>query len=112
MLKRVVIGVSFMSLVLVGQVFAENQGAKIIYLKGGGFGRVLFTHQHHQNKLADCQVCHGLFAMETGAIDKGVSAGTLTRVQVMDQCRNCHSETAMAGKKSGSTACKGCHAKR
>jgi len=109
MLKRAVIGGAVLLLVLVGQAFAENQGAKTIVLRGEDFDSVHLSHIRHEIKLGDCQACHKLYAKETDAIEKGVRAGALKRKQVMDQCEDCHSEIAIAGEKSGPTSCKGCH---
>lgn len=109
MLKRAVAGAAVLLFVLVGQVFAENQGAEIIILKSEDFDSVHLSHILHEIKLGDCQVCHKLYAKETDAIEKSVRTGILKRKQVMDQCEGCHSETAIAGKRSGPTSCKGCH---
>lgn len=109
MLKRAVIGGAVLCMVVAGEAFAENQGAEFIVLKGEDFASVHLSHIRHETKLGDCQLCHNLYAKEPGAIEKSVRAGTLTRKQVMDQCEVCHSETAIAGKRSGPTSCRGCH---
>lgn len=109
MLKRVIIWVSVLAVIGVGQAFAENDGAKIIELEGNEYGNAHLSHVLHQIKLKDCEICHKLYAKETGAIEKSIKAGTLKRMQVMNYCNECHKETALAGKRSGPTACKGCH---
>lgn len=109
--KAIVVGVSVLSLVVVGHAFAENMGAESMVLKGGKMGDVNFPHKLHQDKLGDCEVCHSLFPKEAGAIEKGIAAGSLKKKQVMDTCKACHKKTKDEGKEAGPTSCKGCHKK-
>jgi len=101
--------ISILPLVFAGLAFAADRGAEFIDLQGRDFGSVQFTHLLHQINLGDCEVCHKLYPMETDGIEERVRAGALTRRQVMDNCMDCHRKTALAGKKSGSTSCRGCH---
>ena len=109
MLTRTVIGGAGLLLLWAGSACAENQGAATIVLRSEDFDSVHLSHILHEIKLGDCQLCHKLYAKETDAIEKSVRAGVLKRKQVMDQCEECHAETAIDGKKSGPTSCRGCH---
>jgi hypothetical protein len=109
--KAIIIGVSVLSLAFTGTAFAAGKGAETMVLKGGSMGNVEFPHQEHQNKLKNCEACHKLFPQEAGAIQELIGAGTLQKKQVMNNCVNCHKETAAKGKESGPTSCKDCHNK-
>jgi len=85
------------------------KGAPIIEIHGGGLGNISFPHQEHQNALGDCSPCHKLFPQEPGSIEKLKTEGKLKKKQVMEQCRNCHKETAAKGEKAGPVNCKDCH---
>jgi len=109
-LKKVInVGILVLSLAFVECAFAKNKGAAYIDLPSGELGVVDFPHKLHQRKLRDCEVCHRLYPEELGAIEKSIGARTLKRKQVMGECIDCHRQTAIAGKKSGTTSCRGCH---
>lgn len=91
----------------------ENRGAAEITIKGGQRGDVSFPHLRHQEKLADCNICHAVFPQEQGAIDALKAEGKLKPKQVMNkQCTGCHKEKKRAGEKSGPTTCNSCHIKK
>lgn len=109
--KAIVIGVSILSLAFVGSAFAGGMGAATMTLDGGHMGNVNFPHHLHQMKVGNCQVCHKLFPKEAGAIKKGIAAGTLKKMQVMNACKACHQNLKNEGKAAGPTSCMGCHKK-
>ena len=90
---------------------AQNRGAEQMVLHGGKSGSVPFPHAAHQQTLVDCNLCHGLFPQESGAIERLKESGELKKKKVMRQCTFCHRKTAKAGKASGPTRCKTCHNK-
>lgn len=91
---------------------AENAGAAQMTLPGGGSGSVPFPHQAHQTALKDCQLCHGSFPQQPGAIETLKAQGALESKQVMNkQCIACHKQKKTAGEKSGPITCTGCHQK-
>lgn len=107
--KAIIIGVSILSMAFAGTVFAAGQAN--ITLKGGAMGDVHFPHKLHQDTLKDCKLCHKLFPMKEGAIQKGIADGKLKKKEVMKNCETCHKADKKAGKKAGPTSCKGCHKK-
>ena len=109
--KAIVVGVSVLSLSLVGSAFAGGRGAEFMVLKGGSTGDVSFPHKLHQDKLKNCENCHNLFPEEAGSIQKLIAAGTLKKKQVMNTCKSCHQETKDKGQTAGPTSCKVCHNK-
>jgi len=109
--KAIIVGVSILALSFVGTAFAGGNGAETMVLKGGSKGDVSFPHKLHQDKLNDCEACHKLFPKEAGAIQKLIAAGTLKKMQVMNNCKSCHKEAKDKGQTAGPTSCKGCHNK-
>ena len=107
--KAIIIGISVLSFAFAGTAFA--MGAKTIVLKGGMMGDVTFPHEAHQKSLKDCNLCHKLFPMKAGAIEKGIADGKLKKKEVMKNCEKCHKADKAAGKPAGPTSCKGCHKK-
>jgi hypothetical protein len=90
----------------------ENRGADAITMDGGSRGVVPFPHHLHQSTLGDCNVCHGLFPQELGAIVRLKQEGTLAGKQIMNKhCVKCHRAEKKAGNKSGPTSCAQCHKK-
>jgi hypothetical protein len=90
-----------------------NTGAADIVLDGGTGGNVKFPHHRHQQKLADCMICHSVFPQKTGAITELKAQGKIAKKQIMnEQCTNCHKEKKQAGEKSGPTSCTTCHVKQ
>lgn len=91
---------------------SQSKGSAEMVLAGGTSGPVAFPHQRHQEKLADCNICHAVFPQKAGAIEELKTQGKLAKKQVMnDQCTKCHREKKQAGEKSGPTTCTTCHAK-
>jgi len=109
--KAIIVGISVLSLAFAGAAFAGGNGAEFMVLKGGSVGDVGFPHKLHQDKLNDCEVCHNLFPQKAGAVQKLISAGTLKKKQVMDNCKSCHQETKDKGRTAGPTSCDSCHDK-
>ncbi len=109
--KAIVIGISVLSLLFVGNVFAADMGQATMVLKGGHMGDIQFPHKLHQEKVGNCDACHKLFPKEAGAIEKGMAAGTLKKKEVMKNCEECHKANKKEGKPAGPTSCKGCHKK-
>lgn len=107
--KAIIIGVALLSLAFVGSAFA--MGKKVIVLKGGFMGNITFPHEMHQKKLHKCSLCHHLFPMEEGAIQKGIASGKLHKKEVMKNCEGCHKKMKSEGKTTGPTTCRGCHKK-
>jgi hypothetical protein len=98
-----------------GAVFGQTQntGAAEIVLDGGTSGNVVFPHQRHQAKLADCTICHSAFPQKAGAIEELKAQGKLAKKQIMnEQCTKCHREKKQAGEKAGPTSCTTCHVKQ
>lgn len=102
-----------LSLMLAGGLYAlENKGAEQMVLDGRNAGPVPFPHHQHQNTLGDCQVCHRLFPMEAGSINKLKDEGQLARKQVMNKlCIQCHKARIKNGELAGPTSCTQCHRK-
>ena len=91
---------------------AANQGPETIDIFGGQSGKVPFTHAQHQNRLKDCNICHGVFPQETDAIKRMKESGALKPKKVMNlQCIKCHKEEKRAGKPHGPVTCSTCHQK-
>jgi len=91
---------------------AANQGAANISIFGGSRGEVPFPHHAHQERLKDCNTCHGSFPQEADGLKKMKEAGKLKPKQVMNkQCVNCHKEQKKAGNPTGPTTCSKCHVK-
>jgi hypothetical protein len=92
---------------------SQNRGATEIVLEGGTSGNVTFPHQRHQERLADCNICHAVFPQKAGAIEELKAQGKLAKKQVMnEQCTRCHREKKQAGEKTGPTTCTTCHVKQ
>ena len=91
---------------------AANQGPETIDIFGGQSGKVHFTHARHQNRIGDCNVCHGVFPQETDAIKRMKESGALKPKKVMNlQCIKCHKAEKQAGKPHGPVTCTTCHQK-
>ena len=91
---------------------ADNRGPDKIEIFGGDRGKIPFPHAKHQENLKDCNICHGVFPQETGAIKKMKEQGTLKPKKVMNlQCIKCHKEEKKAGKPHGPVTCNTCHVK-
>ncbi|UCF93922.1 MAG: cytochrome c3 family protein [Desulfobacterales bacterium] len=89
-----------------------DKGAEEIVLFGGERGRVPFPHHRHQEKLGNCDICHSVYAQQSGIIQELKEAGKLQKKQIMNkQCTKCHKEKRRSGEKSGPTACTSCHIK-
>ena len=109
-LKAVVLALTGCILVAGFSLAMENMGADQIELNGGTRGQVPFPHHQHQNVLVDCNVCHGVFPQEKGAIDRLKAEGKLQKKEVMNKlCTSCHKEKKKAGEKTGPVTCKQCH---
>jgi hypothetical protein len=90
----------------------QNKGAENITLDGGNRGKVPFPHHRHQEKIADCEICHSTFPQEAGIIEKLKVEGQLKKKYVMNKlCTKCHKEKKNAGEKAGPTTCAKCHIK-
>lgn len=90
----------------------QNKGAENITLDGGNRGKVPFPHHRHQEKIADCEICHSAFPQEAGIIEKLKVEGQLKKKYVMNKlCTKCHKEKKNAGEKTGPTTCAKCHIK-
>ncbi|HSO19273.1 MAG TPA: cytochrome c3 family protein [Desulfosarcina sp.] len=95
--------------VLVG---AAAQGPEKIVIEGGVSGKVPFPHARHQDRIGDCNVCHGVFPQEAEAIRKLKEQGKLKPKKVMNlQCIKCHKQEKQAGKPHGPLTCTQCHVK-
>jgi len=93
-------------------VAVQNQGAKDINLDGGKKGDVDFPHHLHQNAIADCNACHGVFPKTAGIIKELKIQGKLKKKQVMNKtCIKCHKAKKKAGEKTGPVKCSQCHVK-
>ena len=93
-------------------VQAVNQGPEQITIFGGSQGKVPFPHRQHQDRLNDCNVCHGIFPQETDAMKKLKEQGALKPKKVMNlQCIRCHKEDKRASKPHGPVTCNTCHIK-
>ncbi|MFO7748974.1 MAG: cytochrome c3 family protein [Desulfobacteraceae bacterium] len=93
-------------------VAAEKKGAEKMELNGGSRGMISFPHSLHQNALEECTVCHSIFPMEKGSIDRLKAEGTLKKKQVMYRsCIQCHRDKKKAGESYGPTSCSQCHAR-
>ena len=91
---------------------SQNKGAANIELNGGKRGNVPFPHHQHQERLAECNICHSIFPQKTGSIAELQTEGKLKKKYVMNKlCTKCHKETKKSGQKSGPTTCKKCHVK-
>jgi hypothetical protein len=91
---------------------AVNRGPAQIEIYGGTSGKVPFPHAQHQDRIADCNVCHSVFPQETGAIKAMKGAGKLKPKKVMNlQCIKCHRQEKKAGNPSGPLTCNTCHVK-
>lgn len=114
-MSRNVIGIAVvLTFLLVFSTFvaiAGNGPAKInIY--GGSHGKVPFPHAQHQDRVKDCNVCHGVFPQETNAIQKMKASGKLKAKKVMNlQCIKCHKAEKKAGNPYGPLTCSSCHVK-
>lgn len=88
----------------------ENKGAEKMELNAGSKDKVPFPHKMHQEKTADCNVCHKLFPKKQGAIQDLIAQKKLKKKQVMNTvCIKCHKAEKAAGKKAGPTSCSVCH---
>jgi len=88
----------------------ENKGAEEIVIPSGKRGDVPFPHRQHQDKLQDCNICHGLFPQIPGSINTLKAEGKLASKQIMNkQCVKCHREKRQAGEPSGPISCNTCH---
>lgn len=97
---------------IAGIAAAVNRGPSHIDVYGGNSGKVPFPHGQHQDRINDCNVCHGVFPQETDSIKKMKAKGTLKAKKVMNlQCIRCHKAEKKAGKPSGPLTCKTCHKK-
>ena len=93
-------------------IAAENRGGETLKVDGGSKGIVTFPHKEHQDQLKDCNICHSLFAQESGIIKNLKEKKELKGKQVMnDLCIKCHKDYKASGKTSGPTTCSGCHTK-
>lgn len=115
-LRRILVVLVFAALAAGGWAWAsnssQNKGAAEIVLDGKTMGKVAFPHQRHQEKLADCDICHSVFPQKAGAIEELKTQEKLAKKQVMnDLCIKCHREKKQAGEKAGPTTCTTCHAK-
>jgi cytochrome c-type protein NrfB len=91
----------------------QNDGPEQIALKGGNRGVVPFPHHRHQNALRDCNICHSLFPMKQGAIERLKAEGKLVKQQVMKKhCIKCHKTLKRQGSPSGPTTCAKCHIRK
>jgi hypothetical protein len=91
---------------------AANRGPDQIDIYGGSSGKVPFPHAQHQDRIADCNVCHSVFPQEPGAIKTLKSEGKLKPKKVMNlQCIKCHKEEKQAGNPHGPLTCTTCHVK-
>lgn len=89
---------------------ADEMGAEQLNLYGGDRGDVPFPHRRHQERLADCNVCHAVFPRQQDSIKTMQAAGTLFPKAVMNkQCIKCHRAEKSAGNPSGPTTCSKCH---
>jgi hypothetical protein len=88
-----------------------DKGAETMMLEGGRQGAVPFPHHRHQSVLGDCNLCHGVFPQESGAIARLKAAGQLkAKSDVMNKlCIKCHRAKKTAGEKSGPLTCTTCH---
>jgi len=88
-----------------------NKGAQNMMLEGGRQGQVAFEHHRHQAVSGDCNLCHGVFPQEAGAIERLKADGRLkAKSDVMNKlCIKCHKAKQSAGEKSGPVTCKTCH---
>jgi len=109
--KAIIIGIAVLSLAFVGTAFAGGMGPATITLDASGhMGKVQFPHRVHQKTLGNCQICHKLFPKKADAIQSAIKAGTLHKMQVMnDLCKACHQKRKSEGKAAGPTDCRGCH---
>ena len=97
-------------LFIVTLTMAQNPGAEKMVLDGGNRGKVPFPHKKHQEVLTDCNICHSVFDMESGIIEKMKAEGKLKQKQVMNvQCTKCHKAQKQEGKPTGPTTCSKCH---
>lgn len=88
----------------------ENKGAENIQIDGGSRGAVPFTHRSHQDRLADCNVCHTMFPQESQSLARLKETGQLKPKDVMNKlCVKCHKAEKKAGNKSGPITCSQCH---
>jgi hypothetical protein len=110
--KPLVIALAAALLGIYAAIAAANQGPETIDIFGGQSGKVPFTHARHQNRLNDCNICHGVFPQETDAIKRMKASGALKPKKVMNlQCIKCHKEEKRAGKPHGPLTCSTCHQK-
>jgi hypothetical protein len=86
-------------------------GPEAFVIDGGRFGNVPVPHRLHQEKLNDCNLCHGLFPQKSGSISQLKESGKLKKRQVMNQCTDCHQKFKKEDKKAGPTSCSGCHSR-
>jgi len=90
----------------------QNKGAASIEINAGKRGKVPFPHRQHQDRLADCKICHSVFPQKLGSIAELKAVGKLKKKYVMNKlCTKCHKEKKRAGQKSGPTTCTKCHIK-
>ncbi|BBO69276.1 hypothetical protein DSCA_32060 [Desulfosarcina alkanivorans] len=91
---------------------AAKPGPDHIDIYGGTSGKVPFPHARHQERIQDCNVCHSVFARESGAIKRMKEQGALKPKKVMNlQCIKCHKNEKRAGKPYGPVTCSTCHVK-
>lgn len=89
-----------------------GNGPSAIDIYGGTRGKVPFTHQLHQTRLEDCNVCHNMFPQEHDALKALKAKKVLKKKQVMNKlCISCHRKEKKAGRKYGPVKCSTCHKK-
>jgi hypothetical protein len=113
MRRRTLAGILAASLLSVLSVaVAANRGPGQIDIYGGSSGKVPFPHAQHQERIADCNVCHSVFPQEIGAIKTLKAEGKLKPKKVMNlQCIKCHKQEKQAGNPHGPLTCTSCHVK-
>ena len=113
MRRRIFAGIFAVTLLSVMAVaVAANSGPGQIDIYGGSSGKVPFPHAQHQERIADCNVCHSVFPQQTDAIKTLKAEGKLKPKKVMNvQCIKCHKEEKRAGNPSGPLTCTSCHEK-
>lgn len=108
--QKWVIGIIFSVFLSTISLAVENKGAENIQIDGGSRGEVPFTHRSHQDRLADCNVCHTLFPQESQSLAKLKETGQLKPKDVMNKlCVKCHKAEKKAGNNAGPTTCSQCH---
>ena len=89
---------------------SENKGAATLQIDAGARGAVPFPHRAHQERVADCNVCHAVFPKEPQSLTRLKKDGQLKPKDVMNkQCIKCHKTEKKAGNNAGPTTCSKCH---